>query len=385
MTENSPDFKHLIGQDPFGLLSVRGKAPAKGEHSALISSFEEIVTFTERQGRPPTENHGDILEYQLFKRLENIRTSPENVKILKPYDLKSLLQGVTEISLVNVIKDDVHGLLQIPDDDGITNLKFVKKSDRINPSYLARRKNCREFSRYVESFKKIHEELGGRKRKLVAFTATTLSVGNFYVLGGLLIYLESFDPDSSRERYDGRTRCIFENGTESDMLYRSLVKAMQVDGYSVSEIETAASLPAGLSPDDQIGGYIYVLKTFREDLRANDNLFKIGHTTTTVQERIKGARDQATYLFADVEVYATFRVANVPSIAVEKALHVFFDCVRLDVEINVPNEKDAIFKPREWFNVKFTAIEEAIGLILAGKDHQYIYDARIGAIIKRPN
>ena len=31
-------------------------------------------------------------------------------------------------------------------------------------------------------------------------------------------------PTGDRIRKDGRTRVIFENGTESDMLYRSLVK-----------------------------------------------------------------------------------------------------------------------------------------------------------------
>jgi len=392
MPDRSRDVKKLIDQDPFGLLSPRLINSTKVENAALIASFEEITAFVERERRPPNENLNDVLEYQLFKRLQTIRSSPENVKILKPFDLKLLLQGQPEAKLAEVIRDDIHGLLQInSDEDSITHLRFVKKSNRINPIYLSRRRNCQDFSKYSAAFLKVHEELKSRKRRLVAFSSTLVSAGNFYVLNGLLLYVELVQADSSnldfksgaRDRYDGRTKCIFENGTESDMLLRSLVKAMQVDGYSVSDIEPVPALPSGLLPEDQVGGYIYVIKTLREDLRHIENLYKIGHTTTTVSERIKGAKDQATYLFSDVEVFATFRVANVSSLSVEKALHTFFDFVRLDVEINIPNQRNTTFKPKEWFKVPFPVIEEAIEVILAGKDSMYMYDPRIGAIIKR--
>jgi hypothetical protein len=278
------------------------------------------------------------------------------------------------------------------DDDSITKLRFVKKSERINPVYLSRRRNCKDFDKYRQAFDLVHADLASRRRRLVSFSATSVQPGCFYVLGGVLFYLESVQADSttvdfksgSRDRYDGRTRCIFENSTESDMLLRSLVKAMQVEGYSISDIEEVSDLPTGLSPDDQLGGYIYVLKTLNEQFKGMEDLYKIGHTTTTVAERIKNAKEQATYLFSEVEVFATFRVANVSSVTVEKALHAFFDFVRLDVEIKISNESDATYKPREWFNVRFPVIDEAIGLILAGKDSQYIYDPRVSAIIKRP-
>jgi hypothetical protein len=392
MPENPEQFKHLFAEDPFGLLAPRPAKNTKAEHASLLASFEEITAFFEREGRVPSDTAADILEYQLFKRLDAIRSSPDKVKILKPYDLKSLLRGQPEATLADVIKDDVHGLLKPHDDDSITKLRFVKKSERINPVYLSRRRNCKDFDKYRQAFDLVHADLASRRRRLVSFSATSVQPGCFYVLGGLLFYLESVQADSttvdfksgSRDRYDGRTRCIFENSTESDMLLRSLVKAMQVEGYSISDIEEVSDLPTGLSPDDQLGGYIYVLKTLNEQFKGMEDLYKIGHTTTTVAERIKNAKEQATYLFSEVEVFATFRVANVSSVTVEKALHAFFDYVRLDVEIEIPNESDSTYRPREWFNVRFPVIEEAIGLILAGKDSQYIYDPRVSAIIKRP-
>lgn len=392
MPESPKEFKHLFAEDPFGLLAPRPAKNAKLENASLLASFEEITAFVEREGRVPADTATDILEYQLFKRLDAIRCSPDKVKILRPYDFKSLLRGQPEASLADVLKDDVHGLLKPHDDDSITKLRFVKKSERINPIYLSRRRNCKDFDKYQQAFNLVHADLASRRRRLVSFSATAVQPGCFYVLGGLLFYLESVQADSTtldfksgpRDRFDGRTRCIFENSTESDMLFRSLVKAMQVDGYLISEIEEVPNLPTGLSSDDQLGGYIYVLKTLNEQFRRMEDLYKIGHTTTTVAERIKNAKEQATYLFSEVEVFATFRVANVSSVAVERALHVFFDFVRLDVEIKIPNESDATYKPREWFNVRFPVIEEAIGLILAGKDSQYIYDPRVSAIIKRP-
>jgi len=394
MPDSPKDLKRLSEQDPFGLLTPRPLKANSVEHASLIASFEEITAFVEREGRPPCESSSDVLEYQLFKRLETIRSSPEKVKTLKPYDFKLVLQGHPEANLVDVIKDDVHGLLQVNDDgDTITNLKFVKKSERINPVYLSRRTKCPDFSKYVDSFNKVHMDLTLRKRRPVVFSSSSLSEGNFYILSGLLFYLESINADlstidyksGSRDRYDGRTRCVFENGTQSDMLFRSLVKAMEIDGYSISEVEGIAVLPSELLPEDKVGGYIYVLKTLHEDLKSMEDLYKIGHTTTTVAERTKNAKDHSTYLFSDVELVATFKVANVPSASVERALHTFFDLARLDVEIKTPNQVDATFRPKEWFNVKFSVIEEAIILILQGKDSLYMYDGRIRAIIKRPN
>ena len=45
---------------------------------------------------------------------------------------------------------------------------------------------------------------------------------------------QKFD-SGARDRIDGRTRCIFENGTESEMKFRSLVKILNQNGKSITE------------------------------------------------------------------------------------------------------------------------------------------------------
>ena len=186
MPESPKEFKHLFAEDPFGLLAPRPPKNAKAEHASLLASFEEITAFVEREGRVPSETATDILEYQLFKRLDAICSSPDKVKILKPYDFRSLLRGQPEASLADVIKDDVYGLLKPHDDDSITKLRFVKKSERINPVYLSRRRNCKDFDKYKQGFDLVHADLSSRKRRLVSFYATSVQPGCFYVLGGLL-------------------------------------------------------------------------------------------------------------------------------------------------------------------------------------------------------
>ena len=78
----------------------------------------------------------------------------------------------------------------------------------------------------------MQDDLSYGRRKLIDFKLSTLREGNYYVHNGLLFYLESiqfdredhYKEDGTRVRKDGRTRCIFENGTESNILMRSVEK-----------------------------------------------------------------------------------------------------------------------------------------------------------------
>ena len=193
--------------------------------------------------------------------------------------------------------------------------------------------------------------------------------------------VNSYQFDSGeRARYDGRTECIFDNGTISHMLYRSLDKALQKDGYSISDA-SYFNKTEDISSADSECGYVYVLKTTHSKLRNLPDIYKIGSTTTTVAERIKNAKTSSTYLYAGVEVVATFRCYNMPARDLEYALHSFFDNLRLN--INIPSENGAIISPREWFNVSLDCITEAISLIMAGQISEYVYDPEVKTIIKR--
>ncbi len=383
----------LIDTDPLGLLKINeSRKKLQHEDSVLVSLFEEIQEFVTENDREPDSNTENILEFKLYSRLRAIRSDPRKVKKLIKYDFGGLFKGseIKEITVDDIIADDPYNLLSLDNDGDIFKLKHVKATERIKPDYLSRRKVCKDFHLYKDMFNVIHEDLANKQRKLVRYSPTDLQVGKFYALDGILLFLESIDGDKSkytfssgeRERFDGRTLCIFDNGTQSDMLFRSLDKALQLDGYSISEHSQHEAQVINTETDDDIlNGYIYVLKTHNSKVVDIPDLYKIGFTTGSVARRIMNARKEATYLFSDVDIVSTFRCFNIKTYELEQNIHEFFSAVRLDIEL-LDNGNNT-YRPREWFKVDYSVIEEAIQLIIENQIALYEYDPKINQIVKR--
>ena len=270
-----------------------------------------------------------------------------------------------------------------------TQVKNVRKSERIAPEYISRRQFCQDFELYKPMFDALHQELETGERKLAIYHPEDLQPNQFYVLGGIILFLKSVDGTVSthhfssgeRDRYDGRTFCIFDNGTTSDMLYRSLDKALQKDGYSISG-KLQPSVVADSPNDEDIPlGYVYVLKSHNAKLKELPNVYKIGSTTNTVSERIRNAQNEPTYLYAGVDVIETYRCYNMHPRELEDRLHTFFDKVRLN--INIPDERGVVISPREWFHVKLEVIGEAIEFILNQTINDYVYDPTLEKIVAK--
>lgn len=384
------DLLKLLENDSFGLLNdnKRTKAP-KSEKDSLIISFEEIVNFVEEYSRLPLSDVNNMKEFQLHARLMAIKRDPQKVKLLKKYDLNGLLKGedVRELSLDEVIEEDPLGLLNTDIDKSIFKVKHVKSVDRIRPQYLSRRRICPDYNYFKDMFDLIHDELSNRTRRLIKYNPAHLNAGKFFVLNGILLYLKSINGNiasynfasGERERFDGRTLCVFDNGTQSDMLFRSLDKAMSMDGYSISE-----NIPHGIraieSEHDVCNGYLYVLRSRNANVQHIPNLYKIGYTSGLVSARIKNARMQSTYLFDDVEIVSTYRCLNISSFDIEKAIHKFFASVKLEIEL-FDNQNKA-YMPREWFTISIEIIEDAVELLNAGNIGNYTYDRNMGIIVK---
>ena len=382
----------LINVDPLGLLQISEdrQTSNRSESSVLRNNFEDIVSYYEDYEKEPESNLNDIYEYQLYCRLKVIRNSPEMVQYLKPFDLYGLLDASRELTLEQVISADPLGLLSNEtDEQDIFTLRNVKQSERINPEFISRRKKCVDFELYKPLFENILEELESGKRKLAQYKSSELKENGFYVLNGVIVYLSKVDgsvenyafESGNRERFDGRTVCIFDNGTCSDMLFRSLDKALQKDGYCISEILSPDKVKVEITDEDLSFGYIYVLKSLHHKLRGEKDVYKIGCTTTSVSERIKNAKNEATYLFADVEIVETYKCYNISAHEVEQAIHSFLDNVRL--EINIPDMNGNIAKPREWFNVKLEIVDEIVELLQSNTINNYVFDKRSGRIVQR--
>lgn len=403
-TDKDKILDEIFSSDSLGLLKVLPKSsPALNADERLLASFQEIVDFYEKNNnQEPTPNPNNIAEYQLYSRLKNLRESQEKILALASVDKYNLLQSVKQEinSIDDIFSDNTFDLLNT-DSEGLFDFKHTpKETERVETDFVARRKPCKNFKKYEPLFKAVQNDLANSKRKLLPFTETLLSPGNYYVNNGILLYLESVDykkrkwlrgekeNNRVREFEDGRTRTIFENGTESNLLLRSLAKALIMNGRAVTENiekvnEGFIEKFSAITEEDEEAGYIYVLKSKSTDTRITSiqNLFKIGYSKTEVTDRIKNAEKEPTYLMAPVDYIAGWKCYNMNPQKFEQLIHNFFGNSCL--EIDVFDEKGKRFTPREWFIAPIEVIEQTIELIINGKVINYKYDAENMTIIKR--
>lgn len=388
-------LSEIFESDLLGLLAVdEPKAtPVSPQDSRLIDSFQEISDFYETNQRCP-ELGDDIGEYRLASRLAAIKKDPKKVKTLLPYDYYNLLESeeTKSVSVEELISDDPLGLLDGDDEaDSIYTLSHVKPSERLRPDYIAHRKVCKDFDLYEEAFKRIHDDLEHGRRRLVEFKEGDLHEGCYYVLRGVVLYLEQNlavkqkieYKSGTKVRREGRTRCIFDNGTESSMLYRSLGKALKLDGFCISDLIEQSESSVSIDSTDVQNGYIYVLRSLSRapQIRSIRNLYKIGYCSGDVTTRIKSAVHEPTYLMNDVEVVLTVRCYNLDVPYLEASIHSFFSNV--NVYFEVCDDEGVMHYPKEWFTVPLNIIEEAIPLIVDKKIDSYRYDKNLQMIIQK--
>ena len=386
-------FDSIFSDDPLGLLEIQLNEDKKERTTAdkrLIESFEEINQFYEESGREPKVG-SDIGEFMLASRLQGIRNNPGKVKTLLPFDFHNLLkcEENKSITVEDILGDDPMNLL-VGDDSSIFNLTHVKKSERIRPDYVSRRTKCLDFESYAALFQTVHDDLKAGRRKLVEFKEENLKEGKFFVLRGILLFLEKSDnkettfefESGTRIRSDGRTRCIFDNGTESTMLYRSLYKALLQDGFEVSEYQEMEA-EHQISDEDKQNGYIYVLSSLSTNPQVANtpDLYKIGCCSGAVSDRIKNAANEPTYLLSDVKIILTARCYNINVFQLEGAIHDFFS--KSNISFEVIDKDGNIHHPKEWFIAPLSIIEEAISLIVNDDISKYVYNAEMKLIVKK--
>lgn len=386
------ELKKMLAEDEFGLLKLTPKAsPAMNEDQRLISSFREITSYVKKNGREPEANNKDIKELSLHRRLAGIRQDEKKIAILLPYDEAHLLGEVKRIeSLEDICADDALGLLNDSASD-IFSLKNIPAMPRelVSPDYVARRKPCPDFEKFEPLFKTCHLELASKERRVSRFSqGSQIEVGDFFILKGLLVYVaEEGDRHPTFDNtYNARLRCIFDNGTESDLLLRSFAAALYKDGLRVSKrADHLQRSAAGITDEDLSSGYIYILKSLsmRPEIKNLENLFKIGFCTTTVEQRIKNAVNDPTYLMAPVQVVSTFHCYNLKTQKFEHLLHRFFGKACLSIDVIDSTGKR--FLPREWFVAPLPIIDEAIDLLTGGEIIDYYYDSEKQKIVKISN
>lgn len=402
MSKKKLSIEDIFDDDDLGILeSKSSKSAVKSEDQRLIDSFEEINSFIDSNGKEPEKGNG-ITEMRLQLRLQGFRISDHKKEILKPYDRHNLLfQKQTPKSVTDIFNDDELDILN-PDAEAESIFDFKhtpKNPERAESDFVAQRKPLteQEFDPYKKLFQKVHKEIKSGKRILKEFKKAdqNLKENHFYIVDGMLCYLEMADislvemgdKSGKRLRKEGRTRTVFDNGTYSNMLYRSLGKILTKNGRIVSETDEAAEsqLAANatqVEADDIESGWIYVLrsKSKNPEISSINNLHKIGFSTVDVKRRIINAANQSTYLNADVEIVATFKCLNINTQKFENLIHRFFKDVQL--QIDILSQGNQRVSPREWFVVPFPIIERVIELFISGEIVNYRYDMDNEGIIE---
>lgn len=303
-------------------------------------------------------------------------------------DIDKELEEILDDPLLRVSDKEV-GLFDIPQDMRQV-MEARNANQRQQADYIARRQRCEDFERYRPLFRQVHQELKEGRRSLVRISKTiNLQSGHYYIVDGQMLLLERIGErhQSSNALPDGRTRCIYENGTETDILLQTLRKSVVGSGYAVTELQEETDgrffTDADLTAKDRVTGYIYVLSSLSDNpaISRQPDLYKIGFSTKTVEERIANAGHDPTYLMAPVRIVAEYKVVNMHSQKFEDLIHQLLRSVQFHV--TVVDDFGVSHEPKEWFVVPLDVVNAIIGKILDGSIVGYSYNPEMRCLERR--
>lgn len=367
------------------------------EEERIIAGFEDIQRFVESQGRHPMHGEDrDIFERLYAVRLDRLRHIDAARALLAPLDRYGLLGATAADSAASADQLDDEALLAELGVDGsasdITQLRHVRShEERKAAEEIAQRTKCEDFERFQPLFERVQRELQSGERKTIRLETRSLDEiqqGTFFIVGGQVAYIaeEKGEFVTDYDRRDMRLRVIYDNGTEAEVLQRSLQRALHRDEVArlITEPSAGPLFGDAIEADDIENGIIYVLRSLSTHpfiVEHRELVHKIGITGGKVETRIANAALDPTYLLADVEVVATYRLANLNRTKLENLFHRLFQDARLD--LTIPDRFGNPLKPREWFVVSLHVIDEAVRRIQDGSIVNTFYEASSGKLAQR--
>jgi len=336
-------------------LGVSVEPPKIGGHTPreerIIAGFEDIQKFYEANGHLPRHGESlDIFERLYAVRLDQLRTIPDARKLLAKLDIHGLLAELTGHEHPKVATLDDEALLAElevgePDEDDISVLKHVSSRDeRRAAEEVANRTICGDFERFKLLFQQAESDLHAGLRQTRPFGKdASITAGSFFILGGQHVYVAEIGDTikAPNGESDARLRVIYSNGTESNLL-RSMSNHPFVSEH-------------------------------------RDLIHKIGVTGGKVETRIADAVHDATYLLAEVEVVASYKLAEINRTKLENIFHRIFADAQLDLTIE--DRFGQPVRPREWFLVPLHVIDEAVQRIRDGSITDVIYDPKSARLV----
>jgi hypothetical protein len=391
---SDPDLDELETElSEFAAPEAKGGRPPREER--VIAGFEEIQRFVEKHGHAP--QHGedrDIFERLYAVRLDRLRTLPTYRILLAPLDHQGLLGDATTVAEPSADYDVDQLAAELGSTasaDDITVLRHVRTSaDKRAAEEIADRKRCEEFETFKPLFERVEADLktGLRQARPIEAGRRAIEAGDFFVLDGITLYIADVGEPlkTTAGEVDRRLRAVFANGTESNLLLRSLQRAFYNDPAArrlVSPESGQLSFGGELEANDIESGTIYVLRSLSDHpyvAQHRDLIHKIGVTGSKVESRIADAEHDATYLLAKVEVVATYKLAGINRTRMENLFHRLLASARLNITIT--DRFGQPVQPQEWFLVPLFVVDEAVERIKNGTITNYVYDPETARLVR---
>lgn len=387
------DLDELAGELAEFAPAAKKSATYTPREERIIAGFEDISRFYEEHGHAP--QHGkdrDIFERLYAVRLDRLREQQDCRELLAPFDQHGLLDGATDMPAGGAefdIEELAAELTSLDEGDDITRLRHVRSAvEKRAAEEIARRDKCHDFDSFQPRFEQVRAELASGTRVTRPFELKAeIRPGAFFIVGGLISYVAEMEDvfTNAQGRTDARLRVIFDNGTESRMLMRSLQRQLHEDDAGRRITEPSPGPLFADQPDDgeAEAGTIYVLRSKSSHpfvVEHREVVHKIGVTSGSVETRVSGAEKSATYLLAGVEVVATYKVYGVNCQKLESLIHKVFSAAQLD--LSIPDRFGHLVKPREWFVVPLAVIDEAVERIRDRSITTYRYSPEIGRLVR---
>lgn len=373
-------------------LKVGSRTPGE---ERIIAGFEDILRFCQLHGRVPLHGeHRDIFERLYAVRLDQLRKLPEAQTLLAELDGLGLLSGALTAPVEEDELDEEALLAELglggesADQDDITVLRHVRSStEKRAAEEIADRTPCADFDKFQPLFELVERDLKSDVRKTLRFGRdTSVETGHYFIVGGQLAYVAEIGETikAPNGESDARLRVIYANGTESNLLRRSLQRALYKDdtGRRLTDPDMGPLFGGASEPDDIESGTIYVLRSLSSHpfvVEHRELIHKIGVTGGKLETRIAGAEKDATYMLAGVEVVATYTLHNLNRTRLENIFHRLFGAVQLDLTIE--DRFGNPVKPREWFLVPLHVIDEAVERIRNGSITDVLYDPQTARLV----
>jgi hypothetical protein len=372
--------------------TASGRTPRE---ERIIAGFEDILRFHQTHGRTPQHGEGrGIFERLYAVRLDQIRKLPEAHALLAEIDKPGLLSSVSDQSVTNETLDEDALLAELgvsqrsEDSNDINALRHVRSSAQKRVvEDIAGRNPCTDFDKFQPLFEQAERELKAGIRKAMRFGRdASVAVKDFFILGGQLAYVAEMGDQyrTPNSEINARLRVIYSNGTESDLLLRSLQRALYKDdtGRRLTDPNMGPLFDEALEPEDIETGTVYVLRSLSNHPFVAEHrqlIHKIGVTGGQVEVRIAHAEKDATYLLAAVQIVATYKLHNLNRIKLENIFHRLFGAAQL--ELTIADRFGNPVKPREWFLVPLHVIDEAVQRFQDGSITDVIYDPKTAQLI----